>query len=61
MTEPTREPRCNVQCEACLRHDWDFFHVPEKHFTGGTPDCVLNLGDGPTYDGVRCICGDISK
>lgn len=50
--------RCDPHCVACLRHDWDFFHVPEKHFTGGTPDCVLQLGEGDTYQGHQCICDE---
>lgn len=48
--------RCLSECLACLSHDWDFFSVPDKHSPGGTPDCVLDLGDGPEYDGHECIC-----
>lgn len=49
---------CKTTCEACMCHEWDFFHVPDKHSSGGVPECVLNLGEGPEYDGYPCICED---
>ena len=52
--------QCDPHCIACMRYDYDFFSVPAKHQSGGTPECLADI-DEPEHDGHKCICPATSR